>query len=33
MRSAVDELSPTPEVRQALLQYFEMAAEALRNRD
>jgi hemoglobin len=33
MRAAVDELSPTPEVRQALLQYFEMAAEALRNRD
>jgi hemoglobin len=33
MRQAIDELAPAPEVRGALLQYFEMAAEALRNRD
>jgi hemoglobin len=33
MRAAVDEADPPPEVRGALLQYFEMGAEALRNRD
>ena len=33
MRAAVDELAPPPEIREALLQYFEMGAEALRNRD
>ena len=33
MRAAVDEQAPSPEVRRALVQYFEMAAEALRNHD
>jgi hemoglobin len=34
MRSAVNEAGPLPEpVRTALLEYFEMAAEAMRNRD
>jgi hemoglobin len=33
MRTAVDDLAPPLEVADALLQYFEMAAEALRNRD
>ena len=33
MREAIGELAPPPEVREALLQYFEMGAEALRNRD
>ena len=32
MRAAIDEEAPAPEVREALVQYFEMAAEALRNR-
>ena len=34
MRAAVDEAGPEPEsARTALLEYFEMAAEAMRNRD
>ena len=33
MREAIGELAPAPEVREALLRYFEMGAEALRNRD
>ncbi len=33
MRAAVDEMHPPPEVRRRLLEYFEMGAEALRNRD
>jgi hemoglobin len=33
MRAAIDEQDPSPDVRAALLRYFEMAAEALRNRD
>ena len=33
MRAAVDELAPATEVRDALERYFEMAAEAMRNRD
>jgi hemoglobin len=34
MRAAVDETGPLTEpVRTALLEYFEMAAEAMRNRD
>ena len=33
MREAIGEQAPAPEVREALLQYFEMGAEALRNRD
>jgi truncated hemoglobin YjbI len=33
MRASLDELDPPSEVREALLQYFEMGAEALRNRD
>jgi hemoglobin len=33
MREAIAELAPRAEVREALLQYFEMGAEALRNRD
>lgn len=32
IRSAVDALGPPPDVRAALDEYFEMAAEALRNR-
>jgi hemoglobin len=33
MRAAVEEQSPSPGVAGTLLEYFEMAAEALRNRD
>jgi hemoglobin len=33
MTAAVDDLDPGPEVREAVATYFEMAAEALRNRD
>jgi hemoglobin len=33
MRAAVDDAAPSPPVRDALLEYFEMAAEAMRNRD
>jgi hemoglobin len=33
MRAAVDAEAPSPEVERALLEYFEMAAEAMRNRD
>ena len=31
MREAIDEAAPPPEVRLAMVQYFDMAAEALRN--
>ena len=33
MRAAVAELDPPPEVARALLEYFDMGAEAVRNRD
>jgi hemoglobin len=33
MREAVDHLDPPEDVREALIRYFEMGAEALRNRD
>jgi len=33
MRAAVDAMAPTESARAALLEYFEMAAEAMRNRD
>ena len=33
MRAAIDEMAPQEPVRRALLEYFEMAAEAMRNRD
>ncbi len=33
MRAAVDATEPPEEARRALLEYFEMAAEAMRNRD
>jgi len=33
MRAAVEETAPSDPVRRALLEYFEMAAEAMRNRD
>jgi hemoglobin len=33
MRAAVDAMEPSEEARRALLEYFEMAAEAMRNRD
>lgn len=33
MRVAVDAMEPPEEARRALLEYFEMAAEAMRNRD
>ena len=33
MRAAVAELDPSPEVAHALLEYFDMGAEAVRNRD
>ena len=33
MREAVDEADPPEPARRALLEYFEMAAEAMRNRD
>jgi hemoglobin len=32
MRAAVDEVDPPEEARRALLEYFEMAAESMRNR-
>jgi hemoglobin len=33
MRAAVDAMDPPPDVRDALLDYFEMAAEGMRNTD
>jgi hemoglobin len=33
MRGAVASLEPAPEVAAALREYFDMAAEAMRNRD
>ena len=33
MRAAVAHMDPPPEVAARLLQYFDMAAEAMRNRD
>jgi len=33
MRAAVDAMDPPPEVRDALLAYFDMAAESMRNSD
>ena len=33
MRAAVEATDPPEEARRALLEYFEMAAEAMRNRD
>jgi hemoglobin len=33
MRAAVDEADPPPQARAALLDYFETAAEAMRNRE
>jgi hemoglobin len=33
MRAAIDRLAPEPAVRAELERYFEMAAEAMRNRD
>ena len=33
MRAAVDAMDPAPEVREALLAYFDMAAESMRNSD
>jgi hemoglobin len=33
MRAAVDRVAPPEAARRALLAYFEMAAEAMRNRD
>jgi hemoglobin len=33
MRAAVAELDPSPEVAHALLEYFDMGAEAVRNQD
>jgi hemoglobin len=33
MRAAVEAMDPPVEARGALLEYFEMAAEAMRNRD
>jgi hemoglobin len=33
MRAALDEVAPPAPAREALLEYFEMAAEAMRNRD
>jgi len=33
MRAAVDETAPPDPARRALLEYFETAAEAMRNRD
>jgi hemoglobin len=33
MRAAVAELDPSPEVARALLEYCDMGAEAVRNRD
>ena len=33
MRAAVDAMDPAEDARRALLEYFDMAAEAMRNRD
>lgn len=33
MRAALDALTPSPDVRAELERYFDMAAEAMRNRD
>jgi hemoglobin len=33
MRAALDELEPAPDLRAAFDEYFDMAAEAMRNRD
>jgi hemoglobin len=33
MRAAIEATDPPPSARAALLEYFEMAAEAMRNRD
>jgi hemoglobin len=33
MRAAVDAMEPPPEARDALLAYFDMAAESMRNSD
>lgn len=33
MRAALEEMTPPEPARRALLDYFEMAAEAMRNRD
>jgi hemoglobin len=33
MRAAVEAAAPPPEARAALLEYFEMAADAMRNRE
>jgi hemoglobin len=33
MRAAVDAMDPPEDARRALLEYFEMAADAMRNRD
>ncbi len=33
MRAAVDEMNPPPEVRRVLLEYFDMGAEMVRNRE
>ncbi len=33
MRAAVDGMNPRPEVTRALLEYFEMGAEMVQNRD
>jgi len=33
MRAAVDAMTPPESARRALLEYFETAAEAMRNRD
>jgi hemoglobin len=33
MRSAIESLGPPPHVADALLRYFDMGAEAMRNRD
>jgi len=33
MRAAVDEMNPPPEVTRVLLEYFDMGAEMVRNRE
>ena len=33
MRAALDEITPRPEVARVLVEYFEMGAEMVRNRD
>jgi hypothetical protein len=33
MRAAIDALEPAADVEAALREYFDMAAEAMRNRD